>query len=55
MKVGLSDCAGALKGERSCIYVAWGDSQPNDGSSSTSCTNNGSYTMTSQCVVLEAY
>ena len=23
MKVGLSDCAGALKGERSCIYVAW--------------------------------
>ncbi len=55
MKVGLSDCAGALKGERSCIYVAWGDSQPTDGSSSTSCTNNGSYTMTSQCVVLEAY
>ncbi|XID74597.1 type IV pilus modification protein PilV [Alkanindiges sp. WGS2144] len=55
MKVGLSDCAGSLQRERNCIYVAWGDTSPNDGNGSGNCTKNGSYTSASQCIVLEAY
>lgn len=55
MKVGFSECAGALKRERNCIYVAWGTTEPSDGSGSNNCTKDGSYIANSQCIVLEAY
>lgn len=55
MKVGLSECAGSLQRERNCIYVAWGSTNPSNGAGSNDCTKDGSYTTTSQCIVLEAY
>lgn len=55
MKVGFSECAGSLKRERNCIYVAWGTTEPTNGTGSNNCTENGSYTSSSQCIVLEAY
>ncbi len=55
MKIGMSECAGSLKRERNCIYVAWGDTQPTNGTAADSCTNLGTYKDNSRCVLLEAY
>lgn len=55
MKVGFSECAGSLQRERNCIYVAWGSTEPTNGSGSNKCTTNGSYEPNSQCIVLETY
>ncbi|WP_347454477.1 type IV pilus modification protein PilV [Acinetobacter thermotolerans] len=55
MKVALNECPGSMSLQRYCVYVAWGETQPIDGSGDTACTNNGSLLSDSKCVVLEAY
>lgn len=40
---------------RSCIYVAWGDSSATDGSSSGDCTNGNAYNANSTCIIMETY
>ncbi len=55
MNVALNECPGTMTRSRYCVYVAWDETTPNDSSSQTSCTNNGSYLSDSKCVVLEAY
>lgn len=54
MKVALNDCPGSAS-NRYCVFVAWDETLPIDGSSDTSCTNNGSFLASSKCIVLEAY
>ncbi|WP_179995182.1 type IV pilus modification protein PilV [Acinetobacter sp. YH16053] len=54
MKVAVNDCPGADT-NRNCVFVAWGETNPVDGSSDTSCTNDGSFLSSSKCIVLEAY
>ncbi|WP_180076104.1 type IV pilus modification protein PilV [Acinetobacter sp. YH12106] len=54
MKVAVNDCPGADT-NRNCVFVAWGETNPVDGSSDTSCTNEGSFLSSSKCIVLEAY
>ena len=55
MKMGFQECAGSLKRDRNCIYVAWGNTVPADGTGTDNCTENGNYTPSSQCIVLESY
>ena len=38
---------------RSCIYVAWGDSSATDGSNSGDCTNGNAYNPNSTCIIME--
>lgn len=40
---------------RSCIYVAWGDTAPTDGTDTDDCTNGASYNPTSTCLIMEVY
>ncbi|CAM4183554.1 type IV pilus modification protein PilV [Acinetobacter pragensis] len=54
MKVALNDCPGPAS-NRYCVFVAWDETLPIDGSSDTSCTKNGSFLASSKCIVLEAY
>lgn len=54
MKVALNDCPGTVS-NRYCVYVAWDETLPVEGSSDTSCTKDGSFLASSKCIVLEAY
>ncbi|MGN0936001.1 type IV pilus modification protein PilV [Acinetobacter sp. YH01020] len=54
MKVAVNDCPGD-ESNRNCVFVAWGETNPVDGSAETSCTQNGSFLSSSKCIVLEAY
>lgn len=54
MKVALNDCPGTVS-NRYCVFVSWDETLPIDGSSDTSCTQNGSFLASSKCIVLEAY
>jgi type IV pilus assembly protein PilV len=40
---------------RSCIYVAWGDSSATNGSNAGDCTNGNAYNANSTCVIMETY
>lgn len=40
---------------RSCIYVAWGDSSATDGTGTGDCTNGNAYNPTSTCIIMETY
>lgn len=57
MKVGVSTCPGAaaLQRTRYCIYLAWDETNPKDGTSNNDCTAQGAYLSNSKCIVLEAY
>lgn len=55
MKVALNECHGTMAVDRYCVYVAWDETLPVEGSAKTSCTTNGSFSSHSKCVVLEAY
>lgn len=54
MKIALNDCPGNMSLNRFCVYVAWGETLPKDGGTNA-CTNSGSLTSNSKCIVLEAY
>lgn len=54
MDIAVLDCQGSTL-KRSCIYVAWGDTTPTNGSGSPNCTNGTSYVNNATCVILEAY
>ncbi|MGB8695029.1 type IV pilus modification protein PilV [Acinetobacter sp.] len=55
MKVALNNCPGTMTTNRYCVYVAWDETLPVEGTDDTSCTKNGSFSSTSKCIVLEAY
>lgn len=56
MKIGVNQCAGTgIQRNRYCIYVAWDETNPKDGSGSNDCTTNGNYGSNTKCIVLEAY
>lgn len=49
-------CAGNEDGDkRSCIYVAWGDTAPTDGTDAGDCTSGTAYVATSTCLIMEVY
>jgi type IV pilus assembly protein PilV len=54
MKVGLDTCSG-LEKPRYCIYIAWDETQPKEGSDDNDCVENGSYKDSSKCIMMEAY
>lgn len=41
--------------KRSCVYVAWGDTSPTDGTGTGDCTNSTSYNPASTCLVMAWY
>lgn len=53
LTVRLPNCASAF--QRTCIYVAWGKTIPQDGEGANDCTLNGVYNPNSNCIVLESY
>lgn len=55
MKVALNNCPGTMVTNRYCVYVAWDETLPIEGTADTSCTNGGSFLINSKCIVLEAY
>ncbi|ENV74168.1 type IV pilus modification protein PilV [Acinetobacter johnsonii ANC 3681] len=67
MTINVLDCQGVNNTfRRKCIYVAWGKTEANDASDtssssdassdeSTACTNGTSYEPNAQCVIMEVY
>lgn len=67
MTINILDCQGVNNTfRRKCIYVAWGKTEANDASDTTSssdassdettaCTNGTSYEPNAQCVIMEVY
>ena len=67
MRINVVDCQGVNNTfRRKCIYVAWGKTEANDASDTTSssdassdettaCTNGTSYEPNAQCVIMEVY
>ncbi|EEH67884.1 type IV pilus modification protein PilV [Acinetobacter haemolyticus] len=53
MTMNIMDCQNT--NNRSCIYVAWGDSSATDGAGTGDCTNGNAYNPTSTCVIMETY
>lgn len=53
MTMNIMDCQNT--NNRSCIYVAWGDSSATDGSNSGDCTNGNAYNPNSTCIIMETY
>lgn len=47
-------CQGVSNGRR-CIYVAWGNTTPTNGTANTDCTNGPTYVVSSQCLVVETF
>lgn len=47
-------CQNVSNGRR-CIYVAWGKTTADNGTAPTNCTNGSTYTVNSQCLVVESY
>ncbi|MCK8639852.1 type IV pilus modification protein PilV [Acinetobacter schindleri] len=54
MKMAFEPCDGLTR-ERYCIYVAWDETNPKNGTDKNDCTKDGSYQSNSKCVVMEAY
>ena len=53
MQVAMEKCSGV---DRYCIYIAWEETQPKEGTAADkSCTNGGTYIDGSRCIVMEAY
>ena len=53
MTINIMNCQNT--NNRSCIYIAWGDSSATNGSSAGDCTNGNAYNADSTCVIMEAY
>ncbi len=53
MTMNIMDCQNT--NNRSCIYVAWGDSSATDGSNAGDCTNGNAYNANSTCIIMETY
>jgi len=53
MTINIMNCQNT--NNRSCIYVAWGDSSATDGNAAGDCTNGNAYNPDSTCVIMEAY
>ncbi|WP_313033780.1 type IV pilus modification protein PilV [Acinetobacter sp.] len=53
MTMNIMDCQNTHN--RSCIYVAWGDSSATNGAGVGDCTNGNAYNSTSTCVIMETY
>ena len=55
MKVAILDCQGPTNLKRKCIYVAWDETTPTDGTKPTDCTTGTAYVTAARCVIIEAY
>ena len=53
MTMNIMNCTGT--NNRSCIYVAWGDSSATDGTGTGDCTDGNAYNQTSTCIIMETY
>lgn len=60
MELDVLGCQGSNLG-RSCVYVAWGDTNPTNGNDNNprdgemDCTNGVAYNSNAQCVIVEIY
>lgn len=54
VKIAMPDCSG-MTYRRSCIYVAWKDTNAVNGSGENDCTSDGIYKPNASCIVLESY
>lgn len=41
--------------KRLCVYVAWGDTTPTDGTGDKDCTNGIAYRPNAQCIIMETF
>lgn len=54
MSIAVRDCQN-ITSPRACIYVAWEETTPTDGSGENDCTNGKTYVPNAKCIILEAY
>ncbi|WLF83591.1 type IV pilus modification protein PilV [Moraxella sp. ZY210820] len=54
MSVAVRNCQG-ITSRRACIYVAWEDTTPTNGTGENDCTNGTTYVPNAKCIILEAY
>lgn len=54
MSVDVLNCQGVSR-VRQCIYVAWAETEPKNGTTSTDCTNGTSYVPNAKCIIMEVY
>lgn len=54
MQVAVLPCQGSTF-RRLCVYVAWAETQPVNGTANTACTNGKTYIPNAKCVIMETY
>lgn len=54
MGVAVRNCQG-ISAARACIYVAWDETTPTNGTGENDCTNGTTYVPSAKCIILEAY
>lgn len=54
MSINLIDCQGNNDG-RQCIYIAWNDTAPTNGTTAGDCTSGTNYNPASTCLIMEVY
>lgn len=54
MAMNVIECQGNSDG-RNCVYIAWGDTSPTNGTGLGDCTNSTAYNPLSTCLIMELY
>lgn len=54
MEMAIRQCQG-MSTNRYCIYVAWDDTTPTNGSADTDCTDGTSYVAGAKCIIMESF
>ena len=55
MSLAILNCQGPTSLKRKCIYVAWDETTPTNGTKTTDCTTGVAYVTAARCVIIEAY
>lgn len=55
MQVAVRTCPTTRTLQRLCVYVAWGNTTPTNGTAETDCTNGTTYQTNAQCIIMETY
>lgn len=57
MDVAIRECQNANRTafKRLCVYVAWGDTTPTNGTGNNDCTNGIAYRPNAQCIIMETF
>ncbi|GAA5630484.1 hypothetical protein Acal02_01084 [Acinetobacter calcoaceticus] len=55
MQLAIQNCQGTASLKRKCIYVAWEGTTPDNGMTTSNCTNGVAYVPEAKCIIVEVY